>query len=250
MFVNRAELWNVLLNSSLLQNDAEIVEGESNAEDVVELFCRRMARPVTNEIVAVFKTLLLSSMSPSLPKASACLYTFCNYFLPTFLLKDENEKTRCEKVVSDKLSTLLRVLVLYHFPVLAIHLDGILPDWAKLCAHPVLGSNWNSKNIIPNVWLGGLFAGSVLQYPNNVLRLWDWCVCWGEQFVGVYLVVALLGLQENILRNCTKPDDVCMHVSYILTMLLCLDLLYNHVIAVAPVVASNLCWREAYVHEL
>lgn len=198
------------MNNSLLQNDSEIIEGESEPIDIVNLFCKRTNRRVTSDVTAILEILLTSSTPMSAPKASACLYTFCHRHLPLFLLPDDAHKTKCEKLVADKISTLIRVLVLYHFPLLAVHLAGIAPDWARL-----RGSNLEdgsgcsgSSYLIPSTWIGSLFAGTVLQFPDNTLKLWDWCVCWGENFAGVYLVVSLLGLHEEALRAVSTLSEV------------------------------------------
>lgn len=202
----RGELWNLILNNSLLQNDSEVIEGESKPTDIVHLFCKRTNRPVTSAVADILSVLLTSSSPMTMPKASACLYTFGNRHLPLFLLAEDALKSKCEKLVTNKLSTLIRVLLLYHFPLLAIHLDSIAPDWAQQWGGSF--ADGNGQNLIPNTWIGGLFAGSVLQYPDNTLMLWDWCVCWGEAFVGVYLVVSLLGLNEKALRNVATLEEV------------------------------------------
>jgi hypothetical protein len=234
----RAELWSLILNSTILQNDSEIIDGESTPSDIVNLFCKRLNRPLSSDMASILTVFLSSSQPMPMSTASACLYTFCNRQLPLFLFSDDKHKTKCEKIVTDKLSTLINVLVLYHFPLLAVHLDGIAPEWAQLCAGPCTqggsteggsGGCGGGGNIIPTSWIGSLFAGSVLQFPDNTLKLWDWCVCWGEKYAGVYLAVTLLGLNEDTLRGISTLQEVrcCveayMYVCFSASMLIAND---------------------------
>ena len=189
----------------MLQGDDEITP-HYTASEVAQLFCKRIRRPATPHITAILMPLLHSSTPMELPIASSCLYHLCHKHLPLYLLHEDVVKSTSEKLATDKLCTLLRVLLLYHFPLLAIHLDGVAPEWSQLVdTDPVSG---HEGGVIPRVWIGGLFAGTVLRDYDNILRMWDWCICWGEAYAGVYMTVTLLGLNEAVLRNISTREEV------------------------------------------
>lgn len=207
--------------------------------DIIALYCKRMSRPYIPDsnsyLFDILVPLLMSSSPIPRPIASTCFYHLCTSFLPlaAYPLKDSNTlEMKKSLLITEKLTSWLRLLVNYHFPSLAIHLDSVCPRWEKLCAecgvasygpatlsestHP--GSRRDmfledqktkkaSYGIIPPSWLGGLFCGTLLS-PSSLLLLWDWALIWDVRYAGVYLTAALLGLHEDLLKSKTTYIEV------------------------------------------
>jgi hypothetical protein len=210
--------------------------------DILALFCKRMNFQFRTEnglyLCNILIPLLSSSPQP-IPRAlaSSCFYSLCTSFLPLapyqqpqLTLPSTSTPTPLSyevikgNLITEKLTSWLRILLSYHFPALSIHLDSIFPNWERVAyssrdilfgeplfadlADPHRGCALaQGGGLVPPAWIGGLFAGSFLS-AASVLRLWDWCLLWDQKFASVYFTASLFGLHEDLILEMTSPSEV------------------------------------------
>lgn len=216
--------------------------------DILALYCKRMNlqfHPETDIYLCNILLPLLSTNQPfSRSLASSCFYSLCTSFWPLspFLSSSTvipssplslplvaptlTYETMKHNLITEKLSSWLRILLSYHFPSLAIHLDSIHPNWEKIsyndCSRvfgeEVVVDSTNSgtpdgpsesfrPGLLPPSWIGSMFAGSFLT-SASLLRLWDWCILWDQKFASVYFTISLLGLHEELILQMTAPSEL------------------------------------------
>lgn len=198
---------------------------EKDLQDLISLYCRRTNLEYQDYMLQILVPLMISS-SP-MPKAlmSSCFYNLCTSFLPLhgYHLKPSPGRNELDiernSFVVDKQSTLLRLLVGYHFPKLLLHLDSIFPEWEKTFDINDVAADDRKGGMIPVPWMSALFAGTLLR-PDTLLVLWDWCTLLGRRNVlctGMFLIAALFGLCEDTLSRLQSPEEVCPCVVLIRT---------------------------------
>jgi hypothetical protein len=206
--------------------------------DILALYCKRMNIQFKSSSDLYLLNIILPMLSTThpLPRslASSCFYALCTSFLPLSPYQQQagvngeiTYETIKHNLMADRLSSWLRLLLSYHFPALAIHLDSIHPGWETVSAlsrAQVFGEQISSEpldphqtetgrnsggggGLIPASWLGGYFAGSFLS-SASLLRLWDWCLLWEQKFASLYLTAALLGLHEDLILAMTTPSEL------------------------------------------
>eukprot|EP00602_Paraphysomonas_sp_CaronLab_P008091 CAMPEP_0185029328 /NCGR_PEP_ID=MMETSP1103-20130426/15560_1 /TAXON_ID=36769 /ORGANISM="Paraphysomonas bandaiensis, Strain Caron Lab Isolate" /LENGTH=837 /DNA_ID=CAMNT_0027564019 /DNA_START=268 /DNA_END=2782 /DNA_ORIENTATION=+ len=180
---------------------------------IISLYCKRQNLPYLPFMSDVLVPLLVCSCSLSPPIASSCFYSLCNSFLPVYgyysnstILSCSAFELRRNELIKDKLSAWLRLLVAYHFPTLALHLDSVHPNWERLVHRENRTGNY-TDGMIPISWVCGVFAGCILS-PDALLVLWDWCIVHDQPMGGLYLSASLLGAHEETLLTLTSPQQL------------------------------------------
>lgn len=108
---------NRISSSSNIQNDLI---------DVVILYCQRRSIDYTNTFSRLLVSIFGDGEQQSKSLVSSCFYALMSNFLPLVGLR------YTELVVAtDAMHTWLRLLVTYHSPTVAQHLDRVLPGWEK-----------------------------------------------------------------------------------------------------------------------
>lgn len=126
----------------------------------------------------------------------------------------------------------MRLLLAYHFPALAQHLDRVLPDWEQAAfeslmatpSHeeaqttsdhtsaasddnsPASNSSGNPACLaqVPIAWTCGFFTGSLPAAEQTAL--WDWAIVQGNKYASLYLTLALFGMYRESLLKLDGPQ--------------------------------------------
>ena len=175
--------------------------------DILTLYCIRKERNYSSVLCSVLAPLLLPPNN--LPKglASSCFYSLASEFLPLLSLSSaELEPTL------DLVHSWLRLLVVYHSPAVAQHLDRTLPGWESAApldlacedigtdaassspsdsdSRNSMGATWTVKGVkktepwgIPLTWICGIFAGSLPAEQSSFLL--DWALVNQQSYAGM-----------------------------------------------------------------
>lgn len=115
------------LSSSCYPNpSAKSTTLENDVLDIVVLYCQRRSIDYKNIFSRILVSIFGETSSLSKSLVSSCFYALTSNFLPLLGL----QYTSLELAV-DAVHSWLRLLVTYHSPALAQHLDRVLPGWEK-----------------------------------------------------------------------------------------------------------------------
>ena len=251
----RGKVWSLLLNDSYLEDDEASVWHSSREElhriqpllrdcelitkshgfdylaqdilDLVSLFCIRRNVKYHSILTSIVLLLLAPPMKLTRSVASTCFYSLCTNFFPIPQLIPMNQSA----LFLSQLSHLFRMLLCYHHPSLALHLDGVYPNWEYLAEYDTQSTNSSRNPILTNENLDGMeryidptvrsasddrdppqqrnsgivtadmictIFNGCLPFAQTII-LWDWAILTGERYAGLYLAVSLLGLYEATL---------------------------------------------------
>lgn len=94
--------------------------------DILVLYCVRRTIPYKSLYCDLLAPMIVTSKPLSRTVASSCFYSLCSEFIPVVNLPAIQQDK-----VSEKLHSLLRLLLMYHSPKLTIHLDRVIPGWEQ-----------------------------------------------------------------------------------------------------------------------
>jgi hypothetical protein len=213
-----------LRNHGLLLTDCQAVVNKDNVaagsmlqedlQDILILYCTRREREYSS-VLCNLLTPLLSAPNPfSKEMASSCFYSLASEFAPLLSLDYASMDTALGTVHS-----WLRLLVVYHSPAVAQHLDRALPGWELAAALPVSGDHadmetdmntdatdgtaddrtWSEKGPqkgkeekwgIPLNWVCGAFSGSLP--AEQCCFLLDWAIVSKQRYAGQHHVRCII----------------------------------------------------------
>jgi hypothetical protein len=199
----------------------------NDLKDIISLYCVRKSLPYHPLYVSTLLPLLIPPCSMSRPQASLCLYALCSHLFPIVGLPPEASSLGLQKYHS-----WMRLLLAYHFPALAQHLDRMLPDWEQAAFDGLMAarsleeaqtasdhtpaasddnspaSNSSAKPSalaqVPVAWTCGFFTGCLPAAEQTAL--WDWAIVQGNKYSSLYLTVALLGMYRKSLLTLDGPQ--------------------------------------------
>ena len=113
-----------------MYSPTDLEQTEIDMSDILLLYCMRRKKIYRRFYSSILSPLLVTPMPSSRALASSCFYVLCSDFIPLINLStfgyDEAVRKICEWV---------RLLVLYHFPLLVLHLDRVFPGWELPMRH-------------------------------------------------------------------------------------------------------------------
>ena len=186
-------------------------------KDIITLYCIRKERQYSSVLCSLLAPLLLAPNSFSKELSSACFYCLVSDFVPLLSLQSSGIEAALKTVHS-----WLRLLVVYHSPAVAQHLDRTIPGWEKAASLSGIaldatgdfkgekcsdleketrstsdagsdtkeeGGTWTEKGStkpeswgIPLQWICGLFSGSIP--VENSSFLLDWALISQQRYAG------------------------------------------------------------------
>jgi hypothetical protein len=179
---------------------------QEDLQDILILYCTRREREYSSVLCSLL-TPLLSAPNPfSKEMASSCFYSLASEFAPLLSLDYASMDTALGTVHS-----WLRLLVVYHSPAVAQHLDRTLTGWELAAALPVSDTHtemdsdmntdatdgtaddktWADKGPqkgkdgkwgIPLNWVCGAFSGSLP--AEQCCFLLDWAIVSKQRYAG------------------------------------------------------------------
>jgi hypothetical protein len=99
---------------------------EKDLRDLLVLYCLRHDTEYHSILCHILAPLVVSHMPTPRAIAYSCFYSLCKDFVPLINLTPTNFASALNLI-----STNTRLLVCYHFPQLALHLDRLLPGWER-----------------------------------------------------------------------------------------------------------------------
>ena len=186
-------------------------------QDIITLYCIRKEREYSSVLCSLLAPLLLAPNSFSKELSSSCFYCLVSDFVPLLSLQSSGIEAALRTVHS-----WLRLLVVYHSPAVAQHLDRTIPGWEKAASFTGIalvgtgdlkgevcpgvdkeaaitsdteidakeeGGTWTDKGStkpeswgIPLQWICGLFSGSIP--VENSSFLLDWALISQQRYAG------------------------------------------------------------------
>ena len=139
---NLSTLGSDLVNYGQLVSDCETIVKRDDAsagglnlqndlQDILILYCTRREREYNSVMCQMLLPLMLIPSSFTKESASSCFYSFSSEFTPLLSLDNSIQRTAIETVHS-----WVRLLVVYHSPAVAHHLDRVLPGWELAASLP------------------------------------------------------------------------------------------------------------------
>jgi hypothetical protein len=128
--VEEHNLLGELDNISSLIADCDVMAKDSslerrqNLEDILTLYCRRKDIDYNSVYCNILSPLICSYNSFTKELASTCFDALASEFCPLLSMK-----APAFEMALDSVHTRLRLLVFYHSPAVAQHLDRVLPGW-------------------------------------------------------------------------------------------------------------------------
>ena len=104
---------------------------QNDLQDILILYCTRREREYNSVMCQMLLPLMLVPSSFTKESASSCFYSFSSEFTPLLSLDNSIQRTAIETVHS-----WIRLLVVYHSPAVAHHLDRVLPGWELAASLP------------------------------------------------------------------------------------------------------------------
>lgn len=186
-------------------------------QDILTLYCIRKERKYSSLLCSVLAPLLLAPNSLSKEQSSSCFYSLVSDFFPLLNLQPPGIEAALYTVHS-----WLRLLVVYHSPAVAHHLDRTIPGWEKATSLSGIvpvgsaeaevedgtladkenagipdmesnakesGGTWRERGStkpeswgIPLHWICGIFAGSLPVEYSSFLL--DWALISQQRYAG------------------------------------------------------------------
>ena len=113
---------------------------QNDLKDILILYCTRREREYNSVMCQMLLPLMLLPSSFSKEAASSCFYSFASEFTPLLSLDSTFQGAAIQTMHS-----WVRLLVVYHSPAVAHHLDRVLPGWELAACLPASRENSGSE---------------------------------------------------------------------------------------------------------
>ncbi|KAF0736610.1 hypothetical protein Ae201684P_001627 [Aphanomyces euteiches] len=195
-----------LLKQEGVPVDAARLSMTDGVEQVLRAFCAHHKLTYAAKLGTIYTPLLaLSNADPLRSDIFGLLDAVTLRLIPAVVAHIPHQ------IVADARRPLLKLLLLYHDPVIALHLDHTLPQWSE-----------GTSGIVPDSWVSSLFEGSdhtdtmPLQALSNI---WDCCIVNANStypsIIGLFIVLhAILQSKKRLLSltNATTLRTVMMQL--------------------------------------
>ena len=212
---------------------------QEDMQDILILYCSRREKEYSTVLCHLLSPLLLGSNSFSKEMASFCFYTLASVFAP--LLSLDNTLLQ---VALSTVHSWLRLLVMYHSPAAAQHLDRVLPGWEVAADMSGQASTFTENAAetesesgrsagsdspgcskkeswgIPLHWMSGMFCGSLP--PDQSCFVIDWSLISKQRYAGELYICVSVCLPKCLFVCLSVCLLVCMSVYIIVCLCKCL----------------------------